>query len=74
MFTGLDTITEGVNLYYKYYKKEDEILYKINAVKFKVFKNKKSKKKIYLKLIYLLIIKFELVLYIKNNYGNRRRH
>ena len=29
---GIDTIEQGINIYYKYYKKEDEITYKIVAI------------------------------------------
>ena len=35
---GIDTIKEGVSIYYKYYKKEDEELYKIIAIRLKVLK------------------------------------
>jgi ASC-1-like (ASCH) protein len=37
---GIDTIEEGVSIYYKYYKKSDEEQYKIIAIKFKVIKDK----------------------------------
>lgn len=33
---GLDTIEEGLSVYYKYFKKEDEILYKIVAIRMRV--------------------------------------
>jgi ASC-1-like (ASCH) protein len=33
---GIDTIEEGVSIYYKYYKKEDEFQYKIKAFRLKV--------------------------------------
>jgi ASC-1-like (ASCH) protein len=33
---GIDTLEEGVNIYYKYYKKEDEIKYKIKAIRLRV--------------------------------------
>jgi ASC-1-like (ASCH) protein len=33
---GIDTIEEGVNIYYKYYKKEDEDKYKIKAIRLRV--------------------------------------
>jgi ASC-1-like (ASCH) protein len=33
---GIDTIEEGVSIYYKYYKKEDENQYKIRAIRLKV--------------------------------------
>ena len=33
---GIDTLEEGLSIYYKYYKKEDEQQYKIVALKFKV--------------------------------------
>ena len=32
---GMDTIDEGLKLYYKYYTSEDENKYKIIAIKFK---------------------------------------
>lgn len=35
---GIDTIEEGVSIYYKYYKKEDEDTYKIIAIRIKVIK------------------------------------
>ena len=31
---GIDTIEDGLNVYYKYYKKTDELKYKIKAFKF----------------------------------------
>ena len=34
---GIDTIEEGVSVYYKYYKKEDEDKYKIIAINIKVY-------------------------------------
>lgn len=34
---GIDTIEEGVSVYYKYYKKEDEDKYKIIAIRIKVY-------------------------------------
>jgi len=33
---GIDTIEDGINIYYKYYKKEDEDLYKIVAIRLRV--------------------------------------
>ena len=36
---GIDTIEDGVNIYYKYYKKEDEEKYKIKAIRIKVIKD-----------------------------------
>lgn len=33
---GIDTIEDGVNIYYKYYKKEEEIKYKIKAIRLQV--------------------------------------
>lgn len=33
---GIDTIENGVKIYYKYYKKEDEETYKIKAIRIKV--------------------------------------
>ena len=36
---GIDTIEDGVNIYYKYYKKEDEDKYKINAFRLRVIRN-----------------------------------
>jgi ASC-1-like (ASCH) protein len=35
---GIDTIEQGVSIYYKYYKKEDEIQYKIRAIRLKVIR------------------------------------
>jgi len=35
---GIDRIEDGVNIYYKYYKKEDEEKYKIKAIRIKVIK------------------------------------
>ena len=35
---GIDTIEQGVSIYYKYYKKEDEDRYKIIAIRVKVIK------------------------------------
>jgi ASC-1-like (ASCH) protein len=35
---GIDTIQEGVDTYYKYYKKEDEKKYKITALRIQVIK------------------------------------
>jgi ASC-1-like (ASCH) protein len=35
---GIDTIEEGISIYYKYYNKEDEIKYKIKAIRLKVIK------------------------------------
>ena len=35
---GIDTIEQGVSIYYKYYKKEDEDTYKIIAIRIKVIK------------------------------------
>jgi ASC-1-like (ASCH) protein len=35
---GIDTIEQGVGIYYKYYKKEDEMRYKIKAIRLKVTK------------------------------------
>ena len=35
---GIDTINEGINIYYKYYTKEDENKYKIVAIRLKVIK------------------------------------
>lgn len=35
---GIDNINDGVNIYYKYYKPEDEIKYKIKALRIKVVK------------------------------------
>ena len=32
---GIDTMKEGLNIYYKYYSKQDENLYKIIAIKIK---------------------------------------
>ena len=37
---GIDTITQGISIYYKYYKKEDEKKYKIKAFRLKLIKNK----------------------------------
>jgi ASC-1-like (ASCH) protein len=34
----IDTIENGVKIYYKYYKKEDENLYKIKAIRLKIGK------------------------------------
>ena len=33
---GIDSIEEGVKVYYKYYKKEDELKFKILAIQFTV--------------------------------------
>lgn len=33
---GIDTIEEGISIYYKYYKKEDEEEYHIRAIRLKV--------------------------------------
>ena len=33
---GIDTIEQGVSIYYKYYKKDDEDKYKIIAIRLKV--------------------------------------
>ena len=35
---GIDTIEDGENIYYKYYTKNDELLYKIIAIRMKVIK------------------------------------
>ena len=35
---GIDTIEDGVKVYYKYYLKEDEEKYKIVAIRFKIIK------------------------------------
>lgn len=35
---GIDTIEDGVKVYYKYYSKEDEEKYKIVAIRFKIIK------------------------------------
>jgi ASC-1-like (ASCH) protein len=35
---GIDTIEEGVSIYYKYYKKEDEIKYQIKAFRLRIIK------------------------------------
>ena len=35
---GIDSLEEGLSVYYKYYKKEDEQTYKIVALRFKVLK------------------------------------
>ena len=35
---GIDTIDEGVSIYYKYYKKEDEDKYQIKAFSLRVIK------------------------------------
>ena len=35
---GIDTIQDGVKVYYKYYSKEDESKYNIIAIKFKIVK------------------------------------
>ena len=35
---GIDTIDEGLSIYYKYYKKEDEDKYKIKAFRLRVIK------------------------------------
>ena len=35
---GIDTIEEGLNVCYKYYTKEDETKYGINAIRVKVIK------------------------------------
>ena len=35
---GIDTIDEGVKIYYKYYKKENENKYKIKALHLKIMK------------------------------------
>ena len=37
---GIDTITQGISIYYKYYKNEDEKKYKIKAFRLKLLKNK----------------------------------
>lgn len=36
---GIDTIKEGLNVYYKYYTKENEEEYNIVAIRFKIIKN-----------------------------------
>ena len=36
---GIDTIEQGINIYYKYYKKDDEDKYKIIAIRLKVINN-----------------------------------
>ena len=33
---GIDDIKDGINIYYKYYTKEDELKYKIIAIRLKV--------------------------------------
>ena len=33
---GIDTIEDGLNVYYKYYKKTDELKYKIKAFTFRI--------------------------------------
>jgi ASC-1-like (ASCH) protein len=33
---GIDTIEEGISIYYKYYKPEDELQYGIKAIRLKV--------------------------------------
>lgn len=38
---GIETLDQGINIYYKYYTIEDEIKYKIIAIKLKVKKIKK---------------------------------
>jgi ASC-1-like (ASCH) protein len=35
---GIETIENGVKIYYKYYKKEDELQYKIKAIRLKIIK------------------------------------
>jgi ASC-1-like (ASCH) protein len=35
---GIDTIEEGIRIYYKYYKKEDEAKYKIKAFRLRISK------------------------------------
>lgn len=35
---GIETLKEGTSIYYKYYKKEDELKYKIIAIRLKVCK------------------------------------
>ena len=35
---GIDTIEDGVKVYYKYYSKEDETKYNIIAIRFKIVK------------------------------------
>lgn len=35
---GIETIEEGTSIYYKYYKKEDEIKYQIRAFRLRVIK------------------------------------
>jgi len=35
---GIDTIEDGVKVYYKYYSKEEEEKYKIVAIRFKIIK------------------------------------
>ena len=35
---GIETIEDGVKVYYKYYSKEDEEKYKIIAIRFKIIK------------------------------------
>ena len=37
---GIDTINEGVTIYYKYYKKSDEQQYNILAIRFKLIDDK----------------------------------
>ena len=37
---GIDTLEEGVGIYYKYYKKSDEEQYKIIAIRFKLLNSK----------------------------------
>ena len=41
---GIDTIDDGLNVYYKYYTKADEETYKIKALTLKVIKDTHSKK------------------------------
>jgi len=35
---GIDTIEDGIKVYYKYYSKEDEDKYKIIAIRFRIVK------------------------------------
>jgi ASC-1-like (ASCH) protein len=46
---GIDTINEGVNVYYKYYTKEQEYKYKIKAFRLKVLQHSSMDKNIQIK-------------------------
>lgn len=37
-YLEIETLKEGTSIYYKYYKKEDELKYKIIAIRLKVCK------------------------------------